>query len=258
MDVVEHNQKAWDHESSNDGPWSVPVDAETIAKARVGDWSVLLTPNKAVPSEWFPELSGLEVLGLASAGGQQVPVFAAAGARLTSFDNSEIQLSKDKLVADREGLAIQYEQGDMADLSRFEDESFDLIFHPVSNVFAQNILPVWAEAFRVLKRGGVLLSGMFNPVFFIFDRQKDEAEKVLEVKYALPYSDVSSLEPAILQQYIAEKETLDFGHTLDDQLGGQTNAGFYITGFYEDTWSDEATALNKFMPVFIATRAVKP
>ena len=34
------------------------------------------------------------------------------------------------------------------------DESFDVVFHPVSNVFAPRVRPVWQEAFRVLRPGG--------------------------------------------------------------------------------------------------------
>ncbi len=33
-----------------------------------------------------------------------------------------------------------------------ENESFDLIIHPVSNTFVPNVLPVWKEAYRVLSQ----------------------------------------------------------------------------------------------------------
>jgi hypothetical protein len=58
------------------------------------------------------------------------------------------------------------------------------------------------------------------------------------------------------QSYIEEEEPLEFGHTLEDQIGGQCDAGFQITGFYEDYAPGEALA--RYMPTFIATRAVKP
>ena len=45
-------------------------------------------------------------------------------------------------------------------------------------------------------------------------------------------------------------------HSLESQIGGQVAAGFAIAGFYEDSWFDEATPLNAFSPVAIATRAV--
>jgi ubiquinone/menaquinone biosynthesis C-methylase UbiE len=64
----------------------------------------------------------------------------------------------------RDALIIETIQGDMADLSVFPDGRFNLIFHPVSNVFVPDVKPAWREAFRVLKPVGVLLSGFMNPV----------------------------------------------------------------------------------------------
>ena len=67
---------------------------------------------------------------------------------VTIFDNSPAQLEQDRRVAEREGLEICLVEGDMADLSVFADACFDLIFHPVSNLFVPNVLPVWREAAR--------------------------------------------------------------------------------------------------------------
>ena len=47
-----------------------------------------------------------------------------------------------------------------------------------------------------------------------------------------------------------------FGHTLEDQIGGQLDAGFVLTGLFEDRDTDHPLA--KFLPAFLATRAVKP
>ena len=260
MDVKEYNSKAWDSEvESGDNVWTQPVSSEDIEKARRGDFSIVLTPNIPVPREWFPDsFKDLQVLCLASGGGQQAPILAALGANVTSFDNSAKQLEQDKFVADRDGLDIKLERGDAADLSRFEDESFDLVWHPTSNCFMPEIQPVWNEACRVTKKGGTMLAGFHNPVYFIFDFIKDEKEGVLEVKNSLPYSDLTDLSEEEKQGYIERNEPLEFGHTLEQQIGGQIEAGFVITGFFEDYWSDEATSLNKYCPTFIATRALKP
>lgn len=258
MDVVKYNSGAWDAEVERGSEWARPVTAEEIERARAGDFSIILTPLKPVPREWFPtELRGLDTLCLASGGGQQVPILAAAGANVTSFDNSNKQLELDGMVAEREGLDIRLEQGDAADMSRFNDETFDLIWHPCSNGFMPDLEPVWNEAFRVLRKGGTLLSGFHNPVLFIFDREKDEKEKVLEVRYSLPFSDIKDLDQEHLEKYKANNEPLEYGHTLEQQIGGQINAGFVIDRFFEDYWSDEATTLNKYTPTFIATRARK-
>jgi SAM-dependent methyltransferase len=259
MDVVAYNREAWDREAEKGNPWTVPVGPEVISAARRGEWSVLLTPTRPVPRSWFPEMSGAGVLCLASGGGQQGPIFAAAGARVTVFDNSPQQLARDRLVAEREGLEIVTVQGRMADLSVFPDESFDLVFHPVSNVFAPAVRPVWQEAYRVLRRGGVLLAGFMNPAIYLFDLELAEEKGVLEVRYTLPYSDLENAPEERRRRYIEQREPLEFSHSLEDQIGGQTDAGFLIAGLYEDARPPEANdVLSRHLPVCIASKAVKP
>ncbi len=258
-DIKEYNSKAWDSEVlGGENIWTQPVSSEEIALARNGEFSIVLTPNIPVPRDWFPaDLNGVDILCLASGGGQQVPVLSALGANVTSFDNSAEQLNQDKFVAERDGLEIKLEKGDAADLSRFADESFDLIFHPCSNCFMPKIQPVWNEAHRVLRKNGTLLSGFHNGFLFIFDRTLDEEEGILKAKYSLPYSDITDLSEEERAKYVDNNEALEFGHTLDQQIGGQIKAGFSINGFFEDYWNDEATALNKYCATFIATKAVK-
>lgn len=257
IDIRDHNRKAWNHQAAEgNNPWAQPVDAATIAAAREGNWSVVLTPTLPVPRDWFGELKGKRVLGLACGGGQQVPIFAAAGAEVTCLDNSDEMLARDRLVADREGLSITLERGDMRDLSRFADESFDLIFHPVSNVFVPEVLPVWREAFRVLRPGGRLLAGFMNPELFIFDWEKAEKEGELVIKHELPFSDLTSLSDAERAARIEKGEPLEFSHTMDAQIGGQLKAGFAIHGFYEDRWGGKYPT-DPYMPCAFATMAIK-
>ena len=254
-DIQAYNRRAWDRQVERDNPWTVPVTAEEVARARTGDWRIVLTPTKPVPADWFPLLLGLDVLCLASGGGQQGPILAAAGGNVTVFDNSPAQLAQDRGVADREALAIETRQGDMADLSVFPDQSFDLIVHPVSNVFVPDVKPVWREAFRVLKRGGSLLAGFMNPVHYLFDYFALERGE-FRVAHLIPYSDVGSLSDLERAKLAEQDAPLEFGHTLDDQIGGQLAAGFMLIGFYEDI--DPDTILGKHIPSYIATRAVKP
>jgi hypothetical protein len=118
---------------------------------------------------------------------------------------------------------------------------------------------VWAEAFRVLRRGGVLLAGFSNPAIYLFDYDLADRAGVLQVKFALPYSDLTSLTAEERQRYIETETPLEFSHTLEDQIGGQLDAGLLLTGFFEDTYpEDENDQLTNYMPTFIATRAIKP
>ena len=256
MDIRKYNQEAWDQEVERKNEWTVPVGSEEIAAARRGEWEILLTPTRPVPRAWFPEtLVGIDLLCLASGGGQQAPLLAAAGARVTIFDNSPRQLAQDRFVADRDGLSLTTVEGDMRDLSVFADESFDLIVHPASNLFVPDVRPVWNEAFRVLRCGGTLLSGFMNSAVFIFeDGWLKEGE--LKVRHKLPYSDLTSLTEEERRKYTEKQEPLVFGHTLEDQIGGQLDAGFLLAGFFEDIQED--TLISQHMPALIATRAIKP
>lgn len=251
MDIVKHNKSAWDNYVDKKDRWTIPVKEEELENVRNGNWGIVLTPNKPVPKEWFPTLSGLKVLGLASGGGQQGPILATLGADVTIFDNSEKQLQQDKILSDKFNLDIKTVQGDMKDLTVFADNSFDLIFNPCSIVFVDNVLPVWRECFRVLKPGGILMTGLINPIALQLD------EESLKLVYKQPFSDLYSLPKEKLEDLKKKNEPLVFGHSLTDQIGGQLDAGFNLTAMFEDTW-DVENKMDDFMPSFIGARAVKP
>ncbi|HYH04037.1 MAG TPA: class I SAM-dependent methyltransferase [Bacillota bacterium] len=242
-EIVLHNKTAWNKYVQDGCCYTKPVGKEVIEAAKNGEWDVILTPIKTVPKEWFPKIQGLKILCLACGGGQQGPILAAAGADVTVFDNSPKQLEQDVYVATRDSLRIKTVEGDMRDLSCFENEEFDLIFHPVSNTFVPEILPVWKEAYRVLKDNGVLLSGFVNPFVYIFDSGKMDLN-ILEVKNKLPCSEC-----------LSEESAIEFSHTLETQIAGQIQAGFIIDGFYEDY--EKEGPLAKYSPSYIATRAKK-
>lgn len=256
MNIQAFNRAAWDKEVEQGNPFTVPVTAKTIAEARQGQWKLYLTNTKPVPKEWVPDFKDCEVLCLASGGGQQGPVLAAAGAKVTVFDISPRQLAQDRVVAETYGLDLRTVEGDMADLSVFPDHCFDLIVHPISNLFVPDVHPVWAHAYRVLRPGGILLAGFMNPTEYIFDLYRLDHEAVLEVKHSLPFSSLSSLSEADRERYFGEGAPLEFSHTLEDQIGGQLKAGFVLTGFYEDRRPDDLIGM--YIPSAFATRAVKP
>jgi SAM-dependent methyltransferase len=252
MDIRSFNRDAWDRQvQSGKNPWTVPVSPELIARARTGDWSIVLTENKPVPREWLPPMQGLKVLGLACGGGQQGPIMAAAGAEVTIFDNSPAQLARDREVAERDNFDIRTMEGDMRNLSAFADESFDLVFHPVSNLFIHEIRPVWKEAYRVLRYGGTMLAGFMNPVFYLFDWE-DMEKGIMNAKHKIPFSDVETYGMERLRE---EDRPAEFGHSLTDQLSGQMDAGFAIIGLYEDHHNQ--VKLSEYIETYIATRAVK-
>jgi SAM-dependent methyltransferase len=255
INIRAYNRFAWDEQVAQGNKFTLPVGPDVIAAARRGEFSVLLTEVKPVPRDWFPPaFDKLDLLGLACGGGQQGPVFAALGAQVTIFDNSPAQLARDEEVSAREHLSLRTVEGDMRDLSHFPDGAFDLIFHPVSNVFCPEIRPVWKEAYRVLRKGGLLLAGFANPVYYLFGTTLED-QQTLQVQFKIPYSDLDAFSEDELQEYMEDGTPFEFGHTLTDQIGGQVEAGFSITGFYEDVCPD--SPISKYHPCYIATRALK-
>ncbi|MDR1663969.1 MAG: class I SAM-dependent methyltransferase [Clostridiales bacterium] len=231
--------------------WSVPVSAETCANARRGEWDVVLTPVKPVPKEWFPPFKNCKLLGLASGGGQQMPVFSLLGADCTVMDLSDRQLERERAVAERENYSIKIVKADMTKTFPFEDGSFDLIFHPVSNCYVEDVYHVWRECYRVLKPGGILLAGMDNGLNFLFD----DYEKPLTITHTLPFNPLKN--PAQMEALSKGDEGIQFSHTFDEQIGGQLKAGFVITAAYED-YDNDPDAIADGIPTYWATKAVKP
>ncbi len=171
------------------------------------------------------------------------------------LDISRKQLEQDEKVAKRDGLTLKTVQGDMSDLNDFKNESFDVVVHPVSNLFVKDVRPVWNEISRVLKMNGILIAGFTNPLVWIFDDLK-ERNGVLDVKHSIPSSTLDHLPEDEVQDYLNSSQTIEYAHTLEDQIQGQLDAGLVLTGFYEDDFGG-TRILDKYIKSFIATRAIK-
>ena len=129
-----------------------------------------------------------------------------------------------------------------------------MVFNPVSNVFCPDLAPVWREAFRVLRPGGLLLAGFMNPDIFIFDVAALEERDELVVRHPLPFSTLDLPDAERRARY--GDGPIEYSHSLTEQIGGQLAAGFCLTHLAEAPHHADATA--RYMPGYIATRAVKP
>lgn len=248
MKYQDINSKTIDRWIDEGWEWGIPISHETYLEVKKGNWSVLLTPTKPVPHSWFGDLKNKKLLGLASGGGQQIPIFSALGAKCTVLDYSEKQCESERIVAKREGYNVEILKEDMTEKLPFEDETFDIIFHPVSNCYVEKVEPIFKECYRVLKRGGILLSGLDIGTNYIVDENEEK------IVYKLPFNPLKNND----QMKLLELEDcgIQFSHTIEEQIGGQLKAGFILTDIYEDTnGSGRLHELN--IPSFIATRAIK-
>lgn len=229
--------------------WGRPIDHETFVRATQGDWEIVLTPTVPVPHSWFPSLDGAEVLGLASGGGQQMPLLTAAGAHCTVLDYSPAQLDAERLVAEREGYDIAIVQADMTRLLPFGDASFDVVVNPVSLCYVREIEPIFREVARVLRPGGVLLAGFDTGYNYIVD---DEEERIIR---GLPYNPLEN--PALLEQDDVNEVGIQFSHTIGELLGGILRAGLVIDDLFDDV-NGEGRLSELGIPTMLAVRAHKP
>lgn len=249
MNYQKKNSEIIDTWCRNGWIWGQPISHEVYEKAKNGEWGVYLTPTKIVPHDWFGNLKGKRILGLASGGGQQIPIFTALGAKCTVLDYSYNQCESEREVAKREGYDVEIIQADMTKRLPFDDQTFDIIFHPVSNCYVEEVEPIFQECYRVLKKGGMLLGGYDLGINYVFD---DDEERI---KYTLPFNPLK--DKRLYEESMKNDWGIQFSHTLEEQIGGQLKAGFQLTHLYEDT-NEEGNLYEHNIPSFIAIRSIKP
>ena len=244
----EINAKTIDRWVEEGWEWGQPISHETYLNAKNGNWNALLTPTNPVPHEWFGNLKDKKILGLASGGGQQMPIFKALGGNCTVLDYSDKQLEAEKMVAEREKYEIEIIKADMTKKLPFSDNSFDIIFHPVSNSYIEKVEPVFKECYRILKKGGILLCGLDIGTNYTVDEKE---EKIIN---SLPFNPLVNEEQ---RKQLEEQDCgIQFSHTISEQIGGQLKAGFKLTDIYDDTNGfGRLHELN--IASFVATRAIK-
>lgn len=249
MDYTKINSETIDRWVGEGWRWGQPVSHAACERARAGEVEVYLTPTKPVPKAWLGDIKGREILGLASGGGQQMPLFACAGAHCTVLDYSKAQLATEERMAQQEDYDIDIIRYDMTQPLPFRDESFDLIFHPVSNCYVAEVKPIWRECYRLLKPGGRLLAGLDIGVNYIVD------ETETKIVNTLPFNPLKN--EAHRRQLEAEDCGLQFSHTIEEQVNGQLEAGFILKALYDDT-NGEGRLEELNIPTFLATYSEKP
>ena len=249
MDYTKINSEVVDGWVAAGWQWGQPISQKEYIQAKQGDFQLVLTPTKPIPSHWYPKnLKELKVLGLAAGGGQQMPILCALGANCTVLDYSSKQLEQEKMVAEREGYQIEIIKGDMTKKLPFDDESFDFIIHPVSNCYVEEVQPIWQECYRVLKKNGRLLSGLDNGFNYVVDETQ---QKIVQ---SLPYNPIKN--PSLLLNQDISESGVQFSHTLEEQIRGQLQAGFQLVDLYEDT-NGSGFLHEMNIPSFWATYTIK-
>lgn len=211
--------------------------------ARVATDEELRRPLKTLDSRgWLPAtVEGLDVLCLASGGGWQSILYAAAGANVTVVDLSPSMLALDRREAERRGLAVRIVEASMDDLSDLREASFDIVHQPVSTCYVPDILAVYAEIARVSRDGGLYISQHKQPASLQITHRTKRDRFVIGVEYyregPLPATDDTSYREPGATEYL---------HRLDQILGGICKAGFVIEDVTEPCRADPQAAVTEF------------
>lgn len=229
--IVAYNKERWEELATANVEFSRPWFDLEMASARIK-----VDPENALKGQ---EIAGKDVLCLAGGGGQQSSAFAMLGANVTVLDVSEVQLQRDRDAAEHYGLQVNTIQGDMRDLSRFADGSFDIVWHAHSLNFIPDAQTVFDEVARVLRQGGFYRLSCHNPYIHGVCEDNWNGEGYLlqlpyvegEVQYATPEWDVYD-EDGARKQIPGPKE---FRHTLSTIVNGLTKLGFVILMVSEET-----------------------
>lgn len=275
-DVAAHNQRMWDRLAAAGIPYTRPQGTPpktAAAKRRFVD------PNDRLAG--LP-INGQRVLALAGGGGWHPVLFAELGAESTVLDISARQLKTVRELAALRGVKVRAVQGDMRDLSRFTDGSFDIVWHSHSIVFVPDAARVIAEVGRVLAAGGVYRASTMHPVTLrLYGGWTGTGWRFRQSYFddaAVPLDDATWE----FDDVKVDAPTLEYGHRISDLINACAVAGLVVDGFWETTPGEISTttplralpretllaqlhepepgsddALERYLPAFIEWRARK-
>jgi SAM-dependent methyltransferase/ADP-ribose pyrophosphatase YjhB (NUDIX family) len=230
--AVAHNRRAWDALVRRRQGFTRPARDDDFGNpwAHIGS------------ADWLGgDVRGKRVLCLASGGGRQSALFAAAGAHVTVVDISPAMLALDRLVATERGLDVRVVEASMDDLSALPEAGFDIVSQPVSTCYVPDIAAVYREVARVLVDGGLYVSQHKQPVSLQADvRASARGYELIE-----PYYRAGPLPPVAGSKH-REVGTLEFLHRWEQLIGGLCRAGFTIEDLAEPLHANEESDPGEF------------
>ncbi|HEY5311328.1 MAG TPA: class I SAM-dependent methyltransferase [Pirellulales bacterium] len=241
----EHNRQAWDARVRKRQRFTQPAADEDLAR-----------PQEQIDTLWLGDVAGKRLLCLASGGGRQSILYAAAGAIVTVVDLSREMLALDRQVAAERGLDVRTVETSMEDLSMFAAGQFELVVQPVSTCYVPDVTLVYRQVARVLVAGGLYVSQHKQPASL------QAAVQASPLGYELlePYYRSGPLPPVAGSPH-REHGTLEFLHRWEDLLGGLCRAGFVIEDLVEPLHAKPDAAIgtfahrSRYLPPYVRIKA---
>jgi SAM-dependent methyltransferase len=145
------------------------LKARLKATWSAGDFGQIAKSTAAGAEEFIQRLAlqpGMKVLDVACGSGNLALPAARAGATVTGIDIAPNLIAQARANAEREGLPIQFEEGD-AEALPYDDASFDVVVTMFGAMFAPRPELVAAELTRVCKPGGYIAMANWTPTGFV-------------------------------------------------------------------------------------------
>jgi len=170
------NQRRWDAASAS---WARGADSRGLWRRCPAEPELVLGEAER---HYLAGVAGQRVCVLGSGDNQVVFALAGMGARVTSVDMSLNQLRVAEARARELGLAIDFVQADVTDLSMIADDAFDVVYtggHVA--VWVGDLNRFYAEALRILRPDGLFLCCEYHPMRRIWKASKTRLE--VEARY---------------------------------------------------------------------------
>jgi ubiquinone/menaquinone biosynthesis C-methylase UbiE len=226
----EHNRRAWDARVKKRQRFTQPAADEDVAR-----------PQEQIDTGWLGDVTGKRLLCLASGGGRQSILYAAAGAIVTVVDLSREMLALDRQVAAERGLDVRTVETSMEDLSMFAAGEFEMVVQPVSTCYVPDVTLVYRQVARVVAAGGLYVSQHKQPASL----QAAVDPSPLGYELLEPYYRSGPLPPVAGSPH-REHGTLEFLHRWEELLGGLCRSGFVIEDLVEPLHAKPDAAIGTF------------
>jgi ubiquinone/menaquinone biosynthesis C-methylase UbiE len=205
------------------------------------------------------DVAGKRLLEIGCGGGQCAIAFAKRGAIASGKDLSEEQLAFARALAQREGVNVEFTQGNIEDLSEFENESQGVVFSAWALPFVENLGRCFREVYRVLVSGGIFVFSSDHP----FGAAISDGSPPLVVKFG--YWDTAR--DWHWDDDPSKPRFREFSRPVSETFQLLRDAGFAVDRILEprpleherDTW-DSSYPMDrlKLVPATIIFRAIKP
>lgn len=238
--------------------WNERVKAHAL-HTRTATERDFATPLRAVdPRGWLGDtVAGKRVLCLASGGGLQSVLLAAAKAEVTVVDLSPDMLDQDRRIAAERGLYLRIVETSMDDLSALATAFFDIVMQPVSSCYIPDIGQLYHEVARVTAPDGIYISQHKQPVNLQASSVPGPAGyEVVNCYYRtapLPFL------PGNFEH--REAGAIEFLHRWEELIGKLCRSGFVIEDLQEPNYTNPLAPSgsfghrSQFIPPYVAIKS---